>query len=296
MYSLIIPIIHINEFDVNEILVFFRLPHDCKVRHISMTPEEYERYVVKYMGVKPAPCELTRDERRQQIIDSITDDSKVNDDPVFLGTLPQWKDETRGVAAILPPETPDNMEEQDRINTEVSRLGLQPARVDYLKSIMKINEEAGPDGSDITLKDAASLVDLCFSDKVARDIQQQAFQKLSGLPMAKLLAIRKAMPRELAMHIAVLRVEGLGNDSHSIGRGYMPPSWSAFIEGDATLIDEMMRSAGIGITPHREPVENSNFLSQVRPEYLSPTKTVTQSAVEKRFAGMTFSGNQKLNE
>ena len=54
-----------------------------------------------------------------------------------------------------------------------------------------------------------------------------------GMTASKLTTVQEFMPRELRVNIATVKMQGLGQDPvTSAGSNYVPPTWSAFIEGD----------------------------------------------------------------
>jgi hypothetical protein len=153
-----------------------------------------------------------------------------------------------------------------------------------------VNDEAGPDGSQLTTEEVKGLVSICYG-KGDSQYRQAAFDKLCGLPLVKLYRARPHLPSDLAMHIARVRCSALGASQAGVGSGYMPADWAMFVSGKEESA-EMMRAAGQDVPESPPPRENQGVIDAETP--LFADKFVSMGDIETKFAGMKFSGSEPL--
>lgn len=288
---LLLDLVSVKEIDNTESLVFY-IGANRKVRHFSIRPEDIQLQKVDDIPQSKISGVVDREARKKAILEEAlqaygieaTEDVR---DEVAIAP----KREVQAPVGYEPEDSSATQESDARAQAEITRLGLQTRKVDPLRAILRINDDAGPDGSELTLNDARSLAELCYSTKVDKSVNQAAFARLAGLPMSRLVKIRPGIPRELAMHIARVRCANLGASPQGVGANYIPPSWTSFIEGDPKYADNMIDDSGQSIPIAPPPVENFEVIKKEE-RFLS--RQATLQDVETRFAGMTFRGTESL--
>lgn len=209
MKNISLPFHDVADIGDGEVLVLFKLPGQ-KAQELIMRGVDFDR--MTKVAEPPAPPP-TRDQRiaaaRARFSDVVditperrTDEVRTPLDPDPVATKP------------TPPL--------------VETMNLQPAP---LAAVFKINNDAGPDGSDMKPEEVYRLVQVEAAPGVAKHLRQEAFRRLVGVPFIKLMQYRPLMSKDLALRIAYQRTAALGNGNMGIGSGYMPGDWGAFIEG-----------------------------------------------------------------
>lgn len=223
--------------------------------------------------------------------------------PLRISNQPAPPPEALSLRAVLPRpgpqppgQRPDPVVEKLRreaqtADADLAALGIRLPKDDPMKDIIRINAEAGPDGSDISVETARKIAAIVDGPDPA-NVRRSAYQLLVGLPYQRLMIIRPALSRELAWQIGSERASA--NRDANETQNYIPAEWAAFIAGDSTqeVYGELLTSARTTVMTPGAPIEPEG-LDKV-PESMFEKGGSSLSTLESRAKSMQASGNVTL--
>lgn len=267
MNTLILPVVeYVVEED--EVLVYYRLP-GATIDVLSVTPQQFQA-CYREAAVVPAPRESKAERHARQLAE----------------VRARFGDSDNRVSVAKPA---DDDFEADPGEEAILRLGLT-IKADPLKAIIKVNNEAGRDGSDLTLAEAKELNDIINSN-ASVGLRQAAFRRIATLPLVKLYRIRGVLSDDLAKQIALERCKTLGQDRSGLGSSYMPADWGGFVSGQLRTAEELAEAV-TDVPASRPPEENFSFKEGA--EEALAASNVTLDAVENRWANMTIHATEPV--
>ena len=253
---LLLPIIHVmfDEQDGAPVAVVFITP-DFR---ITMPEEDYKKYeyiVPDTTPPKPVSRMLTLEEKIQEQANKLR--TPIDEPPLAV-------------------ERAERHEQIQLFEVEVHPLvaeamsmvaGLELQREDPLAAHgILLNDQAGPDGSDLTDAQWKKLVELIMYP-VTKDesrtskgqslirAKSNAYQRIRGLPLALLQRHIQDTPKPLRMQLALYQCARLGSGSKGEGSNWIPNSYAAYIEADEKWEDRERQAIYDHAVDFREPRE-----------------------------------------
>lgn len=253
-------------------------------RFIVLTVGEFTVATRKANPPPPPPKPIESPEQRRERLIKETQDRLSRGQPSEIVVVPTAAEQANPNPEVL-----------DDVQRTIAEFGLKPRTDDPMRRFVKINEEAGRDGSMLNLDEAKRLSDLCVNTGVDQGVRNGAFARLCAVPLFQLYKLINAIPEDLRAHIALTVCENLGSGQHGEGKNFIPKGWADFITGQIDDWDEIIAASGVTRNHHAPPpVENFKNIHMQETRVSSLKAVPTTSGLESRWASMQKGGTEPL--
>ena len=161
-------------------------------------------------------------------------------EPTLLEKIQEAREEMlRGSAVVAVHAEPPRDEEvrfvevakQSATDEVIESLGLKMPTA-ALTSNIKVNDDAGRDGSMLDAKQAAALTELFTSG--TGQTKFAVVQRIKATSLRHLMKLAGSFSKDLRLAVTLSYCSGLGQGQHGEGANYIPADWAMFVEGQDT--------------------------------------------------------------
>lgn len=267
-----------------DILVVYRV--ESALHHLLLTAAEAESML---FSIDDKPKE-TAGERKARLVKE------------RLKELHVYTDIAPDVSILTPPTPPPAVGElvtslSSPEEEVLKRLNLRVEKENPLRSILRVNDDAGPDGTELTPMEAKVLTLVVSDERQPQGLRRAAYEKLAYLPLAKLSKLRPALTPELALRIATERCAALGAGPNNEGAGWIPPEWGSFVDGNDREQQQLLVRLQVvnrdAPPPKEDPVlDDPGFNAALADLMASKMRDIV--SLETAFKALTIRGTEPL--